>query len=79
MRCPLELGFDLPQRLAYLVLSVGIGQFPVLIGHAHPLIFLSKVNDLPTLQSFRIILFGIIRECIEIFIFCCKTIKINTM
>ena len=55
--------------LANLVVAVGIRQLPVGIGQPHPLVLLSQVQELPASLPFRLILLGIIREGVQIFVF----------
>lgn len=57
----------------YLVVSVDVRKLPLVTGDAHPLKLRPQVDELPSLFSLLVILFGVVGECIELLIgYCTK-------
>lgn len=63
------------QLTTYLVVSVDVGELPLVTGDAHPLKFCRQVDELPPFLSLLVVLFGVVGECIELLIGYCRTEK----
>lgn len=61
------------QPTIYLVVSVDVGELPLVTGDAHPFKFCHQVDELPPFLSLLVVLFGVVGECIELLIgYCTK-------
>lgn len=61
------------QPTIYLVVSVDVGELPLVAGDAHPLKLRPQVNELPSFLSLLVVLFGVVGERIELLIrYCTK-------
>lgn len=57
----------------YLVVSVDVGELPLVAGDAHPLKLRPEVDDLPSFLSLLVILFGVVGERIQLLVgYCTK-------
>lgn len=52
----------------HLIISVDISELPLVTGDTHPLILCHEVDELPPFLPLLVILFGVVGECIELFI-----------
>lgn len=52
----------------YLVVSVDIGELPLVAGDAHPLKLRPEVDELPPFLSLLVVLFGVVGERVELLI-----------
>lgn len=53
---------------ANLVISVDVGELPLVARHAHSLILCHQVEELPPFLPLLVVLFGVVGECVQFLI-----------
>lgn len=67
------------QDVTDLVVSVDVGELPLVAGNTHPLKLCAQVDELPPFFTLLVILFGIVGERVELLVrLCAQGRKLST-